>query len=234
MNFTIALSVFMLGATAFVVFTKQLINALIAMSIFSMVLVVYYFLLQAPDVAITEAALGAGLSTIIFLIAIRKVKERKHMLDLRRYFTGANVRLLTSSESGEILRELLDLALRELPENDRASVEHIIRDRKQIQEINIGKGIALAHERYDELEELYVSIGLLKQPVRYQKGAPVQMVLCVLLPNSKSREYLSMMAKFTRFLETKEIENFVPPAVPPSAASETFLQAITEFEEGRG
>jgi energy-converting hydrogenase B subunit D len=31
--------------------------------------------MNAPDVAMTEAAIGAGLSTVIFLIAIRRTEE---------------------------------------------------------------------------------------------------------------------------------------------------------------
>lgn len=232
-SFTFILSILMFGATAFVVFTKQLINALIAMSIFSMMLVVFYFLLHAPDVAITEAALGAGLSTIIFLIAIRKIKEKREMLDLRTYFTSANVLSLSQTDSGAILHTLIQSALRDLPEPKREGIEEIIRERKPIQEIHLGKGIALAHERYDELDDMHVSLGLLSNPVRYQKGNPVQMILCVLLPNSKSREYLSMMAKFSRFLETREVEDFVPPSISEAVAAETFLHSLADFEEGR-
>ena len=155
------------------------------------------------------------------------------MVDLRTYFTNANVTLLQSTDSSEILRSLLRTALRDLPEEERTAVEETIRERKPIQEINIGKGIALAHERYDELKQMHISLGLLSRPVRYQRGSPVQIVLCVLLPNSKSREYLSMMAKFTRFLEARDLEEFVPPSVSPSVAAETLLHAIDEFEGGR-
>lgn len=230
MSFTFVLAVFMLGSTAFVVFTKELINALIAMSIFSMLLVVYYFFLHAPDVAITEAALGAGLSTIIFLIAIRKIKERKKMIELENYFTPENVISISSTDSNEILNDLIQTALRELTDDQRTVIGEIIRNRKQIQEINIGKGIALAHERYDELEDLYLSVGLLEGPVRYGKGPPVRMVLCVLLPNTKSREYLSLMARFTRFLEAHDIESFLPPSVSVEEAPEAFVRAVSEFE----
>ncbi len=234
MSFTFALSVFMLGATAFVIFAKKLINGLIAMSIFSMLLVVYYFLLHAPDVAITEAALGAGLSTIIFLIAIRKIKEKKSMIGLLDFFSKNNVKVLSSADSKAILSELIETALQDLSEEQQHVIEEIIRDRKQIQEINIGKGIALAHERYDELDEMYISLGILEGPVRYGKGPPVQMVLCVLLPNTKSREYLSFMARFTRFLESRQIDDFFPPNIQPAEVVEALLGAMDAFESEQG
>ena len=41
----------------------------------SLLLSLEFYLLQAPDVAITEAAVGAGLSTAIFIIAIGKTRR---------------------------------------------------------------------------------------------------------------------------------------------------------------
>lgn len=37
--------------------------------------VVLFFVFQAPDVALTEAVIGAGISAIIFLMAIKHFKE---------------------------------------------------------------------------------------------------------------------------------------------------------------
>jgi uncharacterized MnhB-related membrane protein len=50
---------------------KDLIAAAIAFAAFSFLLAVEFFLLQAPDVAIAEASIGAGISTALLIIAIR-------------------------------------------------------------------------------------------------------------------------------------------------------------------
>ncbi|HRV30886.1 MAG TPA: DUF4040 domain-containing protein, partial [Kiritimatiellia bacterium] len=42
---------------------------------FSLLLALEFYLLQAPDVAIAEAGIGAGLTTAIFIIAIRGTKR---------------------------------------------------------------------------------------------------------------------------------------------------------------
>lgn len=55
-----------------VVFARHLLISLIALSLFSMVLTMQYLMMHAPDVALTEAALGVGLSPLVFLVAIRK------------------------------------------------------------------------------------------------------------------------------------------------------------------
>lgn len=50
---------------------KDLLSAAIAFGVFSFLLSLEFYLLQAPDVAIAEAGIGAGLTTAIFVIAIR-------------------------------------------------------------------------------------------------------------------------------------------------------------------
>ena len=45
---------------------------IIYLSIFSILLCLLYLLLDAPDVAMTEAALGAALTTVIFTNVIKK------------------------------------------------------------------------------------------------------------------------------------------------------------------
>ena len=51
---------------------KDLVAAVVAAGLVSLFASVIYLLLAAPDVAMTEAAIGAGLSTVIFLYAVKK------------------------------------------------------------------------------------------------------------------------------------------------------------------
>ena len=59
-------------AAVFSVWQKDLLLAALGTSAVSVVLSILFYLLQAPDVALTEAAIGVALSTIIFVIAIKK------------------------------------------------------------------------------------------------------------------------------------------------------------------
>lgn len=59
--------------------SKKLINSVIYLSVLSMFAVVGFILLQAPDVAITEAVIGSGIVTAIFiftLLGIKKLKDK--------------------------------------------------------------------------------------------------------------------------------------------------------------
>lgn len=59
-----------------VVIMPNLFVAVMLMSIFSLLMAVTFFILDAPDVALTEAAIGAGMSTILFLGALGLIAER--------------------------------------------------------------------------------------------------------------------------------------------------------------
>ena len=54
---------------------KDLIVAVIALASLSLLLALEFYLLQAPDVAIAEAGIGAAITTAIFVIAIRATKR---------------------------------------------------------------------------------------------------------------------------------------------------------------
>jgi len=60
---------------ALAVKSRDLLKSAIFLAAMSLMLSLEFFLLQAPDVAITEAAVGAGLSTAIFVIAIMKTRR---------------------------------------------------------------------------------------------------------------------------------------------------------------
>ena len=50
---------------------KNTLHSVIALGVFSVALALEFYILRAPDVAVAEAATGAGLTTAIFIIALR-------------------------------------------------------------------------------------------------------------------------------------------------------------------
>ncbi len=57
--------------------TKDLLAATIIFSAYSLVLCLLWLHRGAPDVAMTEAAVGAGITTVLFLVAISKTVRRE-------------------------------------------------------------------------------------------------------------------------------------------------------------
>ena len=64
------LVIMIISAFLAVVYNK-LLSSIIALSVARLLLSLEFYLLQAPDVAIAEAAIGAALTMAIFIFAIR-------------------------------------------------------------------------------------------------------------------------------------------------------------------
>ena len=54
---------------------KDLLNAAIVLAAFSLILTFLFFSLHALDIAMAEAAIGAGVSTVLFVVAISKTRR---------------------------------------------------------------------------------------------------------------------------------------------------------------
>lgn len=55
--------------------TKKLLNSIVIFMSFSLIMCTLWFLLESPDLAITEAAVGAGIDTILFFLVLHKVNQ---------------------------------------------------------------------------------------------------------------------------------------------------------------
>lgn len=73
---TTILLVLILALSVYILSSKDLLHGIIALSAISLLSALLFYLLHAPDVAITEAAVGAGVSTVVFVGVVRYT-ERK-------------------------------------------------------------------------------------------------------------------------------------------------------------
>lgn len=73
----ILIGVSILASGILAVKLDNLMTAMVSAGLSSLFAAVSYVLLAAPDVAMAEASIGSGLSTLIFLYAIRKTRDAK-------------------------------------------------------------------------------------------------------------------------------------------------------------
>jgi multicomponent Na+:H+ antiporter subunit B len=72
--------------------TKDLLSSIIILSGYSLIMTVVWTRLNAVDVAFTEASVGAGISTVIFLAALSRTKreeEHNHSAHKVKYLTSS-------------------------------------------------------------------------------------------------------------------------------------------------
>lgn len=72
--FQILLMIFLLTCAVSVSFSKNLLNSLIIYMSFSLIMSVLWFCLESPDLGITEAAVGAGVTSLLFFATLRKIR----------------------------------------------------------------------------------------------------------------------------------------------------------------
>ena len=72
------LLLFLIVCAVAVSISKNLLNSVIIFMSYSLVMAVIWVLLRSPDLAITEAAVGAGVTSVLFFLALRKIGRMGH------------------------------------------------------------------------------------------------------------------------------------------------------------
>lgn len=78
--FECLLFTFLIVCAVSVSFSKNLLNSILIYMSFSLVMSIIWICLESPDLGITEAAVGAGVTSILFFITLKKIhaiKEEK-------------------------------------------------------------------------------------------------------------------------------------------------------------
>ena len=72
---SVLLAIGMVGAALAAIFVQKLSMAILAAGLVSLLSSVLFLFLAAPDVAMTEAAIGSGLTTFLFFFVLGRVKD---------------------------------------------------------------------------------------------------------------------------------------------------------------
>lgn len=58
-------------------FSKNLLNSILIFMSYSLVMSIIWVMLESPDLAITEAAVGAGVTSVLFFVTLKKIRALK-------------------------------------------------------------------------------------------------------------------------------------------------------------
>lgn len=75
--FQIILLGFLVVCAISVSFSKNLLNSILIYMSYSLVMSLIWVCLESPDLAITEAAVGAGVTSILFFATLKKIHAIK-------------------------------------------------------------------------------------------------------------------------------------------------------------
>ena len=83
--FTYMLMGFLVCCAVSVSLSKNLLNSILIYMSYSLVMSIIWVILESPELAITEAAVGAGVTSILFFVTLKKIhavdereKRKKH------------------------------------------------------------------------------------------------------------------------------------------------------------
>ena len=71
----IILIIFLIVCAVAVERTKDLLSAIIIFASYSLVMAILWLILMAPDIALTEAAIGAGVTTILLVATVSLIRR---------------------------------------------------------------------------------------------------------------------------------------------------------------
>ncbi len=91
----------MISTAIFIVLAKNLKHVIVAMGVFSILAAFSYLLYQAPDVAIAEAIIGSALSTLLYIVALKKYRT------VYIYVTSGSRKLISDMELKREVQEIL-------------------------------------------------------------------------------------------------------------------------------
>ena len=71
--FICVLLTFLVICAVSVSFSKNLLNSVLIFMAYSLIMSVIWMLLESPDLAITEAAVGAGITSVLFFVTLNRI-----------------------------------------------------------------------------------------------------------------------------------------------------------------
>ena len=86
--FQIILLGFLIVCAVSVSFSKNLLNSILIYMSYSLVMSILWVCLESPDLAITEAAVGAGVTSILFFTTLKKIQAIRIEKDKQKEEAG--------------------------------------------------------------------------------------------------------------------------------------------------
>lgn len=75
--FSIVMLIFLILSSIAVSVMKSKLGSIIVFAAYSLIMAVLWQQLKAPDLAITEAAVGAGITTVLLMLTLTKIRSTK-------------------------------------------------------------------------------------------------------------------------------------------------------------
>lgn len=136
---------------------------------------------------------------------------------------------LKSKNKNALLREMFKSMENSPFIKDKEKVFEDLLNRELIGSTGIGNGIAIPHAKTDYVDDIVISIGILKESIEYESidEEKVNIVFMFLAPTSLSKEYLTILARISRFSQEEKFRK----ALLSAKTKEEILEYIKQLEK---
>lgn len=71
--FSLILVIFLIVCAIAVCLNKNLLTSIVIFMSYSVIMCIIWIILESPDLAITEAAVGAGVTSVLFFVTLKRI-----------------------------------------------------------------------------------------------------------------------------------------------------------------
>ncbi len=71
--FSLILVVFLILCAVAVCLNKNLLTSIVIFMSYSVIMCILWIILESPDLAVTEAAVGAGVTSVLFFVTLKRI-----------------------------------------------------------------------------------------------------------------------------------------------------------------
>lgn len=71
--FSLILVIFLIICAVAVCLNKNLLTSIVIFMSYSVIMCILWIILESPDLAITEAAVGAGVTSVLFFVTLKRI-----------------------------------------------------------------------------------------------------------------------------------------------------------------
>lgn len=143
-------------AAFMVIFMRNLLASAVLLGVFSLLMAFLYLLFDAPDVALTEAAVGAGISTLLFLCTLSFTEREQRPSSLPRQIVPFLVVLVVGSVLIYATEDLPAFASPDAPIHQHVAPYYINEMEDDIDIDNIVTAVLGSYRGFDTMGEVAV------------------------------------------------------------------------------
>ncbi len=112
---------------------------------------------------------------------------------------------LASTDKETAIDELLSLLKKDIPNINIDAIKQLIIEREETENTSYGHGFAFPHARTDEVDDMYILLGISQNGLvdKTPDDIPLSVVVLLLTPSQISKLYLQTLSAFATFARTE-------------------------------